>query len=108
MSVTIRQIHIENFRSIQRLTIPADKLSVFVGKNDCGKSNILRALNLFFNGVTNPGHSFNFEDDYNLFVPERAKTAKEVIVRLELNIPSSYHSTNGEIIGDYILDVLAV
>ncbi len=52
MSVTIRQIHIENFRSIQRLTIPADKLSVFVGKNDCGKSNILRALNLFFNGVT--------------------------------------------------------
>lgn len=98
MSVTVRQIHIENFRSIQRLSIPADKLSVFVGKNDSGKSNILRALNLFFNGVTNPSKSFNFEDDYNLFVPERAKTAKEVVVRLELNIPASYHSTNGEII----------
>jgi energy-coupling factor transporter ATP-binding protein EcfA2 len=98
MSVTIRQIHIENFRSIQRLTIPAEELSVFVGKNDCGKSNILRALNLFFNEVTNPNKPFNFEDDYNLFVPDRAKTAKEVIVRLELNIPASYHSTNGEII----------
>ncbi|SMF61173.1 ATP-dependent nuclease [Allosphingosinicella indica] len=98
MSVTIRQIHIENFRSIQRLTIPADKLSVLVGKNDSGKSNILRALNLFFNEVTNAGKSFDFEDDYNLFVPERAKTAKEVVVRLELNIPSSYYSTNGEII----------
>lgn len=98
MSVSIRQIHIENFRSIQRLTIAADKLSVFVGKNDCGKSNILRALNLFFNGVTSPGKLFNFEEDYNLFVPERAKTAKEVIVRVELDIPTSYHSTNGEII----------
>ncbi len=98
MSVTVRQIHIENFRSIQRLTIPAEKLSVFVGKNDSGKSNILRALNLFFNGVTNPGKAFDFEDDYNLFVPERAKTAKEVVVRLELNIPASYHATNGEII----------
>ncbi|MDJ0275384.1 AAA family ATPase [Sphingomonas sp. 2R-10] len=98
MSVTIHQIHIENFRSIQRLTIPADRLSVFVGKNDSGKSNILRALNLFFNDVTNPGKPFNFEDDYNLFVPERAKTAKEVVVRLELNIPASYHSTNGEIV----------
>ncbi|MGN7754691.1 ATP-dependent nuclease [Sinorhizobium sp. 22678] len=98
MSVTIRQIHIENFRSIQRLTIPASKLSIFVGKNDCGKSNILRALNLFFNGTTNPGKAFSFENDYNVFVPERAKTAKEVVVRLELSIPSSYHATNGEII----------
>ncbi|CAB3625730.1 hypothetical protein LMG26696_00283 [Achromobacter pulmonis] len=98
MSVTIRQIHIENFRSIQRLTIPTDRLSIFVGKNDSGKSNILRALNLFFNGITNPGRQFNFDEDYNLFVPERAKTAKEVVVRVDLGIPSSYHETNGELI----------
>ncbi|MEH7876598.1 AAA family ATPase [Rhizobium laguerreae] len=98
MSVTIRHIHIENFRSIQRLTLPAEKLSIFVGKNDCGKSNILRALNLFFNGFTNPGKHFSFNDDYNLFVPERAKTAKEVVVRLEFDIPVSYHDTNGSII----------
>lgn len=98
MSVTIKQIHIENFRSIQRLTIPAEKLSIFVGKNDCGKSNILRALNLFFNGVTNPGRVFDFNEDYNLFVPERAKTAKEVVVRLEMEIPVSYHETNGTLI----------
>lgn len=98
MSVTIRQVHIENFRSIQRLTIPTEKLSIFVGKNDCGKSNILRALNLFFNGVTNPGKQYDFNEDYNLFVPERAKTAKEVIVRLEMDIPTSYHETNGAMV----------
>ncbi|RFB99329.1 hypothetical protein B5K11_02525 [Rhizobium leguminosarum bv. trifolii] len=98
MGVSIRSIYIENFRSIHKINIPAGNLSIFVGKNDCGKSNILRALNLFFNGVTNPGKTFNFEDDYNLFVPERAKVAKEVIVRLELDIPGSYKSTNGNFI----------
>ena len=98
MSVTIRQVYVENFRSIHRITVPAKPLSIFVGKNDCGKSNILRALNLFFNGVTSPGKAFVFEDDYNLFVPERAKVAKEVVVRVELNIPQSYWETNGQVI----------
>lgn len=98
MSVKLRSIHIENFRSIHRLTIKTSNLSIFVGKNDSGKSNILRALNLFFNNVTNPGKIFNFEEDYNLFAPDRAKTAKEIIVRLEFDIPSTYHQKNGQII----------
>jgi hypothetical protein len=98
MSVTIRQVYIENFRSIHRISVPAKPLSIFVGKNDCGKSNILRSLNLFFNGVTSPSKPFVFEDDYNLFVPERAKVAKEVVVRVELNIPQSYWETNGQVI----------
>ncbi|TGT53515.1 DUF2813 domain-containing protein [Mesorhizobium sp. M00.F.Ca.ET.170.01.1.1] len=98
MGAKLRRIHIENFRSIQRVSITVDDLAIFVGKNDCGKSNILRALNLFFNGVTNPGKPFVFEDDYNLFVPDRAKTAKEIVVRVELDIPESYRGTNGQII----------
>lgn len=98
MNVTIRQVYVENFRSIHRITVPASPLSIFVGKNDCGKSNILRALNLFFNGVTSPGKAFVFDDDYNLFVPERAKVAKEVVVRVELNIPQSYWETNGQVV----------
>lgn len=98
MGVTLRQVHVENFRSIQRLTIPAAPLSILVGKNDCGKSNVLRALNLFFNGVTNPGKSFLFEEDYNLYVPQREKVAREVLVRVELDIPESYWETNGQVI----------
>jgi hypothetical protein len=98
MSVTIRNIYVENFRSIQKLSLPARNLSIFVGKNDCGKSNILRALNLFFNGIIGPSKPFVFEEDYNLFVPERSKVAKEIIVRLELNIPSTYWAANGHVI----------
>jgi energy-coupling factor transporter ATP-binding protein EcfA2 len=74
------------------------QLSIFVGKNDCGKSNILRALNLFFNDQTNPGTDFSFQEDYNFFAPERARRAKEVVVRIEIDLPPSYHETNGQVI----------
>lgn len=44
----IKQIRIKNFRSIVDLDINVDKMNIFVGLNDAGKSNILKALNLFF------------------------------------------------------------
>lgn len=43
----IKQIRIKNFRSIVDLDINVDKMNIFVGLNDAGKSNILKALNLF-------------------------------------------------------------
>lgn len=98
MGATIRSIHIENFRSIRSVDADLSQLSVFVGKNDCGKSNILRALNLFFNDQTNVGSDFAFQEDYNFFAPERARRAKEIVVRVEFDIPTSYHDTNGHVI----------
>ncbi|EFB9622617.1 TPA: AAA family ATPase, partial [Escherichia coli] len=58
MPVSIRRIEITNFRSIQKIVIDSARLQIIVGNNDAGKSNILRALNLFFNSQTNPGESF--------------------------------------------------
>jgi predicted ATPase len=98
MAATIRSIHIENFRSIRSLDADLAQLAIFVGRNDCGKSNILRALNLFFNNQTNPGTDFDFEDDYNFYAPVRVRKAREVVVRLEISLPSSYHRTNGHVI----------
>lgn len=98
MGARIRSVHIENFRSIGSLDAVISPLTVFVGKNDCGKSNILRALNLFFNGETNHRVRFNFDEDYNFFAPERQRKAKEIVVRLELDIPDSYRRTNGDLI----------
>lgn len=65
----------------------ATDLTVIVGDNDCGKSNVLRALNLFFNGETNPGIHFSFPDDYNRFAEVRAKRAPEIEVQLDLELP---------------------
>jgi predicted ATP-dependent endonuclease of OLD family len=94
----IRSIHIENFRSIKSLDAQLADLTISVGKNDCGKSNILRALNLFFNNETNPGSEFSFQEDYNFFAPARARRAKEIAVTVEIEIPTTYHSTNGHVI----------
>lgn len=66
----IEKIEIKNFRSFsnrQGDKSEIDKISglnIFSGANDSGKSNILRALNLFFNNQTNQGQFFSFEDDY--------------------------------------------
>lgn len=46
----IKKIRLENFRGYENeTTIELGNLSVFVGKNDIGKSSILEALDIFFN-----------------------------------------------------------
>lgn len=53
-SVTIRY-----FRSVYTLNLSNCKdLNVFSGKNDVGKSNIIKALNLFFNQETDYGKKY--------------------------------------------------
>ena len=58
--ITIKKIRIKNFRSIVDETIDLTDINFFVGKNDCGKSNVLKALNLFFNDQTDFLCDFNF------------------------------------------------
>lgn len=98
MAATIKSIHIENFRSIKSIDADLSQIAIFVGRNDCGKSNILRALNLFFNGETNPGVEFSFGEDYNFYAPVRARKAREVLVRVEIALPETYRATNGDVI----------
>jgi predicted ATPase len=40
----IREIHVENFKSIEKLTLELGRINVFIGANGCGKSNILEAI----------------------------------------------------------------
>lgn len=80
----IKQIRIKNFRSIVDLDINVDKMNIFVGLNDAGKSNILKALNLFFNNETEPGCAFDFETDYSKYAPVRKKKAKEIEISIVL------------------------
>ena len=64
-NLRIKKIEIRNFRSIEHMEIDTDKgINVFTGKNDAGKSNILKALNLFFNDEIEIGQPFNYERDY--------------------------------------------
>lgn len=86
----IRKIRIKNFRSIVDGVFSPGNISVIVGENDVGKSNYIRALNLFFNGQTDPGRLFSFNSDFsNKAIVGKGK-AKQVEITLEIQPPSSF------------------
>lgn len=63
----IEKIEIQYFRSIYRTTIKGvGDINVLTGKNDVGKSNVLRALNLFINNCIISDGDYNFLQNYNL------------------------------------------
>ena len=88
--ITIKRITIKNFRSIVNETIVFSDFNCFVGKNDSGKSNVLKALNLFFNGKTDFDTDFDFQSDYSKFAKRGAKQAKEIVITVEVVIPDTY------------------
>ncbi len=86
--VLLKSVRIKNFRSIQDEIIYLDQYNIFVGRNDCGKSNVLKALNLFFNGETDFGVKFDFAKDYCRKGVTGKGKAKEIIIELNLQLPS--------------------
>ena len=70
----IESITIRYFRSVYTMTIsPCKDTTVITGKNDVGKSNILKALNLFFCQQSDYMTNFNFENDYSLLRKEEVR-----------------------------------
>ncbi len=49
----ITQLKIENYKSIQELTLDVGRVNVLIGENGCGKSNILEAITLAAAAETN-------------------------------------------------------
>ena len=86
----ISQISIRNFRSISSLDLSANWLTTLVGANDAGKSNVLRALNLFFNEKTDPDEDYEFTRDFNKFAAERRQKAPQTEIRIRFLLPESY------------------
>ena len=43
----LQKIHIKNFLSLRDVELPLKRLTVLVGPNASGKSNVLRALQIF-------------------------------------------------------------
>jgi putative ATP-dependent endonuclease of the OLD family len=48
----INQIEIKNFRSLHDLTIRPKDLTALIGRNNSGKSNVIKALQIFFEAST--------------------------------------------------------
>lgn len=63
----IERIEIQYFRSIYRTILTkVEAINVLTGKNDVGKSNVLKALNLFFNNCIVEEGDYDFGRNYNL------------------------------------------
>ena len=88
--ITIKRIHVKNFRSIVDETIELKDFNCFSGKNDSGKSNILKALNLFFNNQTDFNTPLDFNSDYSKFAKRGQKQAKEISILLEILVPETF------------------
>ena len=74
--VMITDISIKYFRSITSMNISVSDLNMLVGLNDVGKSNILKALNLFFMGETDYNEKYSFENDFSKLFPQKSKKSK--------------------------------
>jgi len=61
--LTLKEIHIKNFRSIRDERFMLQPLAIVVGKNDVGKSNLLEAVRVLFEGSA---ASIDSEDFYDL------------------------------------------
>jgi len=74
-SMYISNLKIKNYRGIgKEVSVDFSSFNTIVGKNDCGKSIIINALNIFFNDSKVAEKDFNFytedenEVDRNIFI----------------------------------------
>lgn len=100
MNTIIKKVVISGFRSIESETLKCGPVNVFCGTNDSGKSNVLRALNLFFNGNTDFLTTLKFSDDYNKVAFAKAvratKMKQQIKIRVYINPPTSYSSLQSD------------
>ncbi len=92
----IKKIKIRYFRSIYTITIDGcSALNVISGKNDSGKSNVLRALNLFFNEEADWKSKLEFYHDFSVHRldevrKESIKGKQFISIEIEFLRPNSY------------------
>ncbi|GJQ22198.1 MAG: hypothetical protein HBSIN02_25530 [Bacteroidia bacterium] len=86
--ILITKVTISGFRSFSTGELgDLGHLNVLVGKNSSGKSNILRALSVFFNNEVEPGQALSFQRD--LF-DSGQRRKKQMQITVEFTLPSSF------------------
>ena len=82
----IEKVEISKFRSLgDNNVITCGKINIFSGSNDSGKSNVIKALNLFFNDRTDIFTGFNPENDFNKWFKDRnARGQRNVTIKVHV------------------------
>lgn len=82
----IRKLIIKNFRSIKDVEITLGAMNAFIGPNNAGKSNIMKALNLVLGDIYPSVRSFDEKDFYNY--------DKSNPIKIEVRFDSSLNSNS--------------
>ena len=78
--------------------IPLNDLNIVVGNNDAGKSNLLKALNLFFNHSSKPYEDFDFYQEFTLSRHYKRKEVSRIEIELIINPPTKqFFKSNGPV-----------
>ncbi|MFM0687320.1 AAA family ATPase [Paraburkholderia strydomiana] len=86
----LQHIKIRNFRSLRDFSMETKALTVLVGSNDEGKSNVLRALDLFFNHDRPVAVPLLWERDFCAFSPKAKGRAAEIEIAVTFKLPDNY------------------
>jgi hypothetical protein len=96
----IESIRIKYYRSILNTTrgnqtyLNTTDLNIIVGSNDVGKSNYLKALNLFFNNCSDTNQIFNFWNDFSFQRHGIRKEENRIEIELIINPPKKQYFKN--------------
>lgn len=74
--IRLKKVKIINYKSLKKIILDLDDDLVIVGKNNCGKTNILEAINLAFN------YSSITKEDVHISKIDPFNTEKKVIIEL--------------------------
>lgn len=105
----IDEIAVQNFRSIKSLSLrPLSDYEPIVGLNSAGKSNLLRALKLFFTGSVDEGGSpVSLARDYSDYSPQKRRKIT-VALRFLLSGEMKYPRQHSFLDRHGIVDGLAI
>ena len=80
----IRELHINNYKSLHDLTLDVGRFNVFIGENGCGKSNLLEAIALAAAAAADKlDHEFLTSRGIRVTEPQLMRSAFSAESRLE-------------------------
>lgn len=92
----INRISIRYFRSLHTIDLKkCSDLNIITGRNDAGKSNVIKALNLFFNEQTDWESEYDFYDNFSKkrleeVRQESVKGKQFISIKIEFERPRNY------------------
>lgn len=96
----IKRVEVNYLRSLYKASLnDTGDVNVIFGRNDSGKSNVLRALNLFFNDETEPKSGTDFDLDMSTIRKSEAQKVKGrqfIWIKVTFSIPENFRRSLGE------------